>query len=131
MEDGTWVSVLGVLVKVVAITAAGWTINQKLPRGETEALTWTLYSAGHTHAHTPADRLSHGFVTFLCASVLLLSYFLLLDLLSVLISLLTLLFFFFPFSNAFSSGLDCPFVSFALLSTALFFSNMCLGLQTA
>lgn len=65
MEDGTWVSVLGVLVKVVAITAAGRTINQKLPRGETEALTWTLYSAGHTHthAHTPADRLSHGFVT--------------------------------------------------------------------
>lgn len=52
MEDGTWVSVLGVLVKVVAITAAGRTINQKLPRGETEALTWTLYSAGHTHTHT-------------------------------------------------------------------------------
>lgn len=124
MEDGTWVSVLGVLVKVVAITAAGRTINQKLPRGETETLTWTLYSAGHTHTHvhTPADRLSHGFVTFLCASVLLLSYFLLLDLLSALISLLTLLFFF-SFLFLMLSLLALTVLLFLLLSSPLLCSS--------
>lgn len=64
-RDGTWVSVSGVLVKVVAITGAGRTINQQRPRGGAGALTGTLHSAQdtrtHTRAHTPADRLTRCF----------------------------------------------------------------------
>lgn len=42
-----------VLVKAVAITGAGRTINQREPWGDAGALTGALHSAGHT----PAKRL--------------------------------------------------------------------------
>lgn len=58
-RDGTWVSVSGVLVKVVAIKGAGRTINQQQPKGGAGALTRTLHSARDTHR--PADRLAHCF----------------------------------------------------------------------
>lgn len=48
MENGIWVSVWGVLVKVVAITSPEWAINQRRPMGEVKAMTVPLHSPGHT-----------------------------------------------------------------------------------
>lgn len=60
LEMGQWLSVLGVLVKVFAITGAGRTINQQRPSGGAEALTETLHSAQDTHVRSSADRLTLG-----------------------------------------------------------------------
>lgn len=70
-RDGTWVSVSGVLVKVVAITGAGRTINQQRPRGGAGALTETLHSAQDTHTHLLTGSPVASFQLFLITSVLL------------------------------------------------------------
>lgn len=117
-------SVLGALVKVVAITGAEWTINQRHPVGEVKAMTVPLHSAGHTYT----CWLIHNIVTSFCLLfVLLLSYFLLfIVIFFLLISLFQFILFILSQSCQFSLLLCLPpfFPDFSLLEHVLKFSSL-------